>query len=761
MPGVSDLFHRHVDLINGFNPFFKNFKIALEDIRKLGKDGHRANRIRERVKDALAYLHKVLQVERSYPSDKAILGYYPSWHPSWHYPSHVRGEPSYELKVTRCELSRIQQDYQFDLINTTAVIARVSNLFDGHVDLINGFNTFLPPDYKQQTTKVSAPQCARLLQLMPDDMLELISDFVATHTLSHVCRCLRSLLQGRHYKICQLAGGLRLLHYWTTGLLQVKGLHTLQLVGNLDGLDGMKKKRCKFGWLGFGVRVVAALKKAPQLQTLYLHLPHRNNRRFQAAIDDGRKQLWDALAALKDAPQLRILCVDFADPGSRSWDTVHLALQKQKMTNTGAKALAGLKEAPQLRASFHLSGGYISDAGTEALAGLTLALASQLHTLHLNLARNGITDTGAEALAGLKEASQLHTLHLNLTENRITEAGLWALTALKYAPQLCTLRLGFADSGITDAGCHALAAFKEAPQLRNLFLDLSLQSRCDADEITDAGAHALAGLKEAPQLHTLHLDLSHRKITDAGAQALAGFKEAPQLRNLRLDLACSRITDAGAQALAGLQGALRLHTLHLGLRSLRGRNGRHMLTDAGCHALTALKAAPQLHTLHLDLAANCIGDAGAHALAGLKGAPKLCTLHLDLDSNNIEDGGARALATLKETPRLHNLCLNLAGSDIMDAGAQAIATLMEAPQLRTLCLDLSSCGLTDAGAEAIVAKAPQVQKLELILDGNQITDAGAQALFLAQALTPQLQVSLKYRILQDLTGSWIRISDLL
>ena len=217
MPGVSDLFHRHVDLINGFNPFFKNFKIALEDIRKLGKDGHRANRIRERVKDALAYLHKVLQVERSYPSDKAILGYYPSWHPSWHYPSHVRGEPSYELKVTRCELSRIQQDYQFDLINTTAVIARVSNLFDGHVDLINGFNTFLPPDYKQQTTKVSAPQCARLLQLMPDDMLELISDFVATHTLSHVCRCLRSLLQGRHYKICQLAGGLRLLHYWTMG----------------------------------------------------------------------------------------------------------------------------------------------------------------------------------------------------------------------------------------------------------------------------------------------------------------------------------------------------------------------------------------------------------------------------------------------------------------------------------------------------------------------------------------------------------------
>ena len=65
-----------------------------------------------------------------------------------------------------------------------------------------------------------------------------------------------------------------------------------------------------------------------------------------------------------------------------------------------------------------------------------------------------------------------------------------------------------------------------------------------------------------------------------------------------------------------------------------------------------------------------------------------------------------------------------------------------------VAIHLSTDGLTDAGAEAIAAaalkKAPQVQKLDLILDSNpQITDAGAQALFQAQALTPQLEVSLK------------------
>ena len=33
-------------------------------------------------------------------------------------------------------------------IDTPGVISRVSTLFKGHTDLIEGFNTFLPPGYK-------------------------------------------------------------------------------------------------------------------------------------------------------------------------------------------------------------------------------------------------------------------------------------------------------------------------------------------------------------------------------------------------------------------------------------------------------------------------------------------------------------------------------------------------------------------------------------------------------------------------------------
>jgi len=36
----------------------------------------------------------------------------------------------------------------YSSIDTPGVIARVSNLFKGHPELIVGFNTFLPPGYK-------------------------------------------------------------------------------------------------------------------------------------------------------------------------------------------------------------------------------------------------------------------------------------------------------------------------------------------------------------------------------------------------------------------------------------------------------------------------------------------------------------------------------------------------------------------------------------------------------------------------------------
>lgn len=47
----------------------------------------------------------------------------------------------------------IMKEFKAQSIDTTEVIRRVSNLFQGHKDLILGFNTFLPPGYKIKVTE--------------------------------------------------------------------------------------------------------------------------------------------------------------------------------------------------------------------------------------------------------------------------------------------------------------------------------------------------------------------------------------------------------------------------------------------------------------------------------------------------------------------------------------------------------------------------------------------------------------------------------
>ena len=44
------------------------------------------------------------------------------------------------------------KEFKSQSIDTPGVIARVSNLFKGHPDLIVGFNTFLPPGFKIEVT---------------------------------------------------------------------------------------------------------------------------------------------------------------------------------------------------------------------------------------------------------------------------------------------------------------------------------------------------------------------------------------------------------------------------------------------------------------------------------------------------------------------------------------------------------------------------------------------------------------------------------
>ncbi len=49
------------------------------------------------------------------------------------------------------------QEFKSQSIDTPGVIQRVSLLFDGHPDLIVGFNTFLPPGYKIEVGDAAHP----------------------------------------------------------------------------------------------------------------------------------------------------------------------------------------------------------------------------------------------------------------------------------------------------------------------------------------------------------------------------------------------------------------------------------------------------------------------------------------------------------------------------------------------------------------------------------------------------------------------------
>ena len=56
----------------------------------------------------------------------------------------------------------IMKDFKSQSIDTPGVIARVSNLFNGHPHLIQGFNTFLPPGYKIEAGWDNDPNSIRV-----------------------------------------------------------------------------------------------------------------------------------------------------------------------------------------------------------------------------------------------------------------------------------------------------------------------------------------------------------------------------------------------------------------------------------------------------------------------------------------------------------------------------------------------------------------------------------------------------------------------
>ncbi len=168
-----------------------------------------------------------------------------------------------------------------------------------------------------------------------------------------------------------------------------------------------------------------------------------------------------------------------------------LVLSGSGITDTGLEELAGMKNLQVL----WLSETQITDAGLVHLAGL-----KNLQRLALSLTR--ITDAGLVHLAGLKNLQGL-----NLSGTQITDAGLEKLAGMK----LKVLRIP--DEAKTDLGLkHYLAAIEEPS-----YLDLG------GWKITDAGLVHLAGMKNLQ-----HLYLEGTGITDAGLEKLQ--KALPRCR---------------------------------------------------------------------------------------------------------------------------------------------------------------------------------------------------------------------------------------
>ena len=87
---------------------------------------------------------------------------------------------------------------------------------------------------------------------------------------------------------------------------------------------------------------------------------------------------------------------------------------------------------------------------------------SALQALCPDLRGNSVGDSGAQALAALKDAASLYTLSLDLCGNSVGDSGAQALAALKDAASLYTLSLDLCGNSVGDIGAQALAALKDA-----------------------------------------------------------------------------------------------------------------------------------------------------------------------------------------------------------------------------------------------------------------------------------------------------------
>jgi uncharacterized protein (TIGR02996 family) len=166
----------------------------------------------------------------------------------------------------------------------------------------------------------------------------------------------------------------------------------------------------------------------------------------------------------------------------------------------------------------------------------------------LDLAGNGLGDTGAEIL--VSEARLPRLDELNLGMNFLDIEGVRALATTPHLARLKSLDLD--HNHVHDMGVFALASSTQLGSLAHL--------RLTYGEISSAGARYLAEAKELRRLE--RLDLSHNSaIGDAGVRALARPRDLRSLQELRLQ--GSGIGALGARLLAESALAGRLKCLDL------------------------------------------------------------------------------------------------------------------------------------------------------------------------------------------------------
>jgi uncharacterized protein (TIGR02996 family) len=238
-------------------------------------------------------------------------------------------------------------------------------------------------------------------------------------------------------------------------------------------------------------------------------------------------------------------------------NVARLGLSSCSLAAPGVEALAATPGLAGLT-TLGLSENHLGD---ERVAALLRAPAFRLEVL--DLARTGITDAGARALAAAPALGRLRDL--SLWGNPLTDAGFRALVQSPNLAALTHLRLGLhgTASAFSDAGLAALAQSPCPPRLRALGLA--------GAHVGDTGLAALAGYRHLDALRQLDLAkarspfalLNASGITDAGARVLASL---PALGGLRwLNLENNALTDAGAQALLAAP-----HLAGLGYLNLKG-----------------------------------------------------------------------------------------------------------------------------------------------------------------------------------------------